>query len=169
MTSHEHHIISNNWHLTWCLTGGFPAQRASNADSIFTSRLHHVCGMFVTIIPQQGIHYIPCIWHDVAEPGQNRPNAANMRLTHWGQVTHICVGNLTIIGPGNGLSPGRRQAIIWTNAGILLIGPWGTNFSEISMGIQRFSFKKMHLTMSSAKWRPFCLIPIQPYYSMFTM
>ena len=39
-------------------------------------------------------------------------------LTHWGRVTHICVGNLTIIGPDNGLSPGRRQAIIWTNAGI---------------------------------------------------
>ena len=52
-------------------------------------------------------------------------------LTHWGRVTHICVGNLTIIGSDNGLSPGRRQAIIWTNAGILLIGPLGTNFSEI--------------------------------------
>ena len=78
-------------------------------------------------------------------------------LTHWGQVTHICVGNLTIIGPDNGLSPGRRQAIIWTNAGILLIGLWGTNFSEILIGIQTFSFKKMHLKMSSAKWRPFCL------------
>ena len=33
-------------------------------------------------------------------------------LAHWGQVTHICVGNLTIIGLDNGLSPGRRQAII---------------------------------------------------------
>ena len=62
-----------------------------------------------------------------------------------------------IIGSDNGLSPVRRQAIIWTNAGILLIEPLGTNFSEISIGIQRFSFKKMHLNMSSAKWRPFCL------------
>ena len=78
-------------------------------------------------------------------------------LTPWGRVTHICVGNLTIIGPDNGLLPGRRQAIIWTNAGILLIGPWGTNFSEILIGIQTFSFKKMHLKMLSAKWRPFCL------------
>ena len=78
-------------------------------------------------------------------------------LTHWGRVMHICVVNLTIIGPDNGLSPGRRQAIIWTNAGILLIGPWGTNFSEILIGIQTFSFKKMHLKMSSAKRRPFCL------------
>ena len=42
-------------------------------------------------------------------------------LTHWGRVTHICVSKLTIIGSDNGLSPGRRQAIIWTNAGILLI------------------------------------------------
>ena len=76
---------------------------------------------------------------------------------HWGRVTHICVGNLTIIGPDNGLSPGRRQAIIWTNAGILLIGPLGTNFCEISIEIHILSFKKMHLKMSSGKWRPFCL------------
>ena len=78
-------------------------------------------------------------------------------LTHWGRVTHICVTKLTIIGSDNGLSPGRRQAIIWTNAGILLIEPLGTNFSEILIGIQSFSFKKMRLKMSSAKWRPFCL------------
>ena len=37
----------------------------------------------------------------------------------------------TIIGSNNGLSPGRRQAIIWTNAGILLIRTLGANFSEI--------------------------------------
>ena len=78
-------------------------------------------------------------------------------LTHWGRVTHICVGKLTIIGSDNGLSPGRRQAIVWTNAGILLIRPLGTNFSEILIGIQTFSFKKMCLKMSSAKGRPFCL------------
>ena len=76
-------------------------------------------------------------------------------LIHWGRVTHICVGNLTIIGPDNGLSPGRHQAIIWTNAGILLTGPWGTNFSEILIGIHTFSFKKIHLKMSSAKLRSF--------------
>ena len=77
-------------------------------------------------------------------------------LTHWGRVTHICVSKLTIIGSDNGLSPGRRQAIIWTNAGILLIGPLGTNFSEILIAILTFSFKKMHLKVSSAKWRPLC-------------
>ena len=52
-------------------------------------------------------------------------------LIQWGRVTHICVDNLTSIGSDNGLSPGRLQAIIWTNAGILLIGPLWTNFSEI--------------------------------------
>ena len=77
-------------------------------------------------------------------------------LTHGGRVTHICVGNITIIGSDNGLSPGRRQAIIWTNAGILLIGPLETNFREILIEIHTFSFKKMHLNMSSGKWQPFC-------------
>ena len=72
-------------------------------------------------------------------------------------MTHICLGNLVIIGSDNVLSPGRRQAIIWTNAGILLIGPLGTNFSEILIEIHTFSFKKMHFKMSSGKWRPFWL------------
>ena len=71
-------------------------------------------------------------------------------------MTHICVSILTIIGSDNGLSPGRRQAIIWTNAGILLTGPLGANFSEIFIGIITFSFKKMRFKVSSAKWRPFC-------------
>ena len=74
-------------------------------------------------------------------------------LTHWGQVTHICISKLTVIGSDNGLSPGRRQAIIWTNVGILLIRTSGTNFNEIHM----FLFIKMHLKMLSGKWQPFCL------------
>ena len=77
-------------------------------------------------------------------------------LTHWGRVTHICVSKLTIIASNNGLSPDRRQAIIWTNAGLLLIGPLGANFSEILIEILTFSFKKMRLKVSSAKRRPFC-------------
>ena len=72
-------------------------------------------------------------------------------------MTHICVSKLTTIGSDNGLSPGRCQAIIWINAGILFIGPLGTNFSEIYIEILTFLFKKMHLKVSSAKWRPFFL------------
>ena len=93
-------------------------------------------------------------------------------LTHWGRGTHICVSKITIIGLDNGLSPGRRQAIIWTNAGIVLIGLLATIFSEILIGIETFSSKKMLLKMSSAKWRPFCLGlnvlahcgPVMPYW-----
>ena len=73
-------------------------------------------------------------------------------LTHWGRVTHICVGKLTIIGSDNGLSPERRQAIFCTNAGILLFGPLRTNFSEILVEIQTFSLKKIRSKMSFAKW-----------------
>ena len=77
--------------------------------------------------------------------------------THIGRVTHICVSDLTSIGSDNGLSPGRRQAIIRTKAGILLIRPLGTNFSEFLVEILIVSFKKMPLKVSSAKRRPFCL------------
>ena len=72
-------------------------------------------------------------------------------------MTHICVSKLTIIGSDNGLSPSRCQANIWTNDGISLIRTLGTNFSEILNEIHAFSFKKMHLKMSSAKRRQFCL------------
>ena len=80
-------------------------------------------------------------------------------MSEWpsGRVTHICVSQLITIVSDNGLSPDRRQAIIWTNAGILLIRPLGTNFNEILIEIHTYSFKKMHLKMSSAKRRPFCL------------
>ena len=78
-------------------------------------------------------------------------------LTHWGRVTHVCVSKFSILSSDNGLSPGRRQSTIWTNAGLLLIGPLGTNFNEILINIHTFSSKKMHLKWSSRKWRPFCL------------
>ena len=55
---------------------------------------------------------------------------------------HICISKLTIIVSDNGLLPGRRQAIIWTNAGIVLIRTLGTNFSEILGKTHSFSLKK---------------------------
>ena len=71
--------------------------------------------------------------------------------------TYICVSKLTIVGLDNGLSPGWRQTVIRTNAGIWLIKPLGTNFSEIVIEIPTCPFKKMRLKVSSAKWQPFCL------------
>ena len=62
-------------------------------------------------------------------------------------MTHICANKLTIIGLDNVMSPGLHQAIIWTNAVILLIRPLGTNFSEILIEIYAFSFNRMYRKM----------------------
>ena len=89
---------------------------------------------------------LPTLLHDITS-----------HLTHWGRVMHICIGNLTIIGSDNGLSPGSRQAIIWTNAIIFLSGPFGTNVNQMLIEIQTLSFTKIHLNMSFGKWWPSCL------------
>ena len=70
---------------------------------------------------------------------QSPPSAAYMSV------------NCVSVGSGNGLSPVLLQAINWTNAGLLSIGPIGTNFSWIRIEIQNFSFRQMHLKMTSAK------------------
>ena len=83
----------------------------------------------------------------------------------------LCAGNSPVTGEFTSQRPVTRsldaffdlrlnkrcQAIIWTNAGMLFIGPSGTKFREMLIEIYTFSFKKMHLRMSSGKWRPFCL------------
>ena len=84
-------------------------------------------------------------------------------LIHWGRVAYIRVGKLTIIGSDNGLSPERHRAIIWTNAGTLLIGPLGTIFSEIVIEIQTFfsieenTFKNVVCEMLFISSRPQCV------------
>ena len=53
-----------------------------------------------------------------------KPPSAYFRcsiLTRWDRVTYICVYNPTSIDSDNGFSPGRHQAIMWTNAWKLLI------------------------------------------------
>ena len=57
-------------------------------------------------------------------------------------VLLIYVSNVNNIGSDNGLSPDRHQAIIWPNAGILLIGPLWTNLSEILFKINTFLLNK---------------------------
>ena len=88
----------------------------------------------------------------------NCTNAKHLRpssSTHWSWVMHICISKLTIIGSDNGLSPDRRQAIIWTNARILLIPTLGSNFSDVLREIHVSSLKKMHWKMFSGKWQQF--------------
>ena len=69
---------------------------------------------------------------------------------------HICVREL-------GQHWFREWLVAWSapshylNRWWLIVNwPLGTNFSEIRIKIHNFSFMKMNLKVSSAKWRPFC-------------
>ena len=70
-------------------------------------------------------------------------------------MTYIWLGEITNIasdiGSSLGLSPGRRKAIVWTSAGIVLIGRLEKNFREILIQLQTFPLKKIRLKMSCAK------------------
>ena len=123
---HLHHGNMNNWSVLW-LRGN---NKKSFSGDHWSSDMTDVLIKVVSDLPR---------------------GPRQVLLTHWGWVTHTCVGKLTIIGSDNDLSPERRQAIIWTNAGILLFGPLETNFSEILIEIQTFSLKKIRLKMLSAK------------------
>ena len=81
---------------------------------------------------------------------------SNLSITHLPIVPHICVSESVQHWFIYGLSPIWRQAIIWTNAGLLSVRPLRTNFSEILIKIQSFSFTKVQPKILSAKWRPFC-------------
>ena len=75
----------------------------------------------------------------------------SVRLIHWGRVTHICVSKLTIIDSDNGLAPSRRQAIIWTSAVILLIGPLGINSVKYQSKFKHFHSRKCVWTCRLSK------------------
>ena len=74
----------------------------------------------------------------------------------WASVTWV------FIGSGNGLLPVWHQAITYTNADLLSNRPLRTNFTEIWIKLQNFSWMKIHLQMPSAKWRPFCFNVLSP-------
>ena len=58
------------------------------------------------------------------------------------KVTHICVSQLTLFGSDNGLAADRRQAIIWSNAGIVFTGPLRTSLSGILIESKFIHFRK---------------------------
>ena len=108
-------------------------------------------------------------WPGAKAPGHQYPQC-------WPSIypTHICIIQpwVNLLRPSdtymhqqsrpslmqiNGLSSGWRQAIIWINAGILLISPLGTNFGEILIKIHISSFKYMHLKLLSGTSHPSCL------------
>ena len=111
LSIHVSILVNLCWLTSWCVLG-------DNVSTTINSNLHkyHLCGTrahfdcFCRLLS-----WISNCYHDYTS------------LTHWGRVTHRCISKLNTIDSDNGLSPGRRQAIIWTNAGTLLIGPLGKN------------------------------------------
>ena len=70
-------------------------------------------------------------------------------------------GKLAIICSDNSLSPEWRQAIIWTNAGILSIGPLGTNAGDnlirIHTFIKEIAFENLIYEMAATLSWPQCV------------
>ena len=127
--------------LSHPITTQFTDPYMLHASSVsFLSRIHWS-------IPWLFVWSVTLIWYFLYSL---RPSDSYM-------ITLYASVNWAIIGSDNGLLPTQRQAIIWTNAGILLIGTLGTNVSEILIAIHTFLFKKMRFKISSAKWQPFCL------------
>ena len=135
-------MFSSNWQFTCLFWGnaknicmfyhfwGTPQYKDVNIGiPIIKIRLSHDRVIFITEIPIPGktvsiLRRGPGRW--VAQVGEIISQRRHLSsraadITYWGRVTYICVGKLTIIGSDNDLSPGRRQAIIWTNARKLLI------------------------------------------------
>ena len=77
-------------------------------------------------------------------------------------MTHLCVSKITIIGSDNGLSPGRK-AIIWTNAGTLLISnlrskvKWNLKKKKSYIFIQENAFENVVREMAANLYRPQCI------------
>ena len=97
--------------------GEFPAQRASYRENVPFDDV-----IMIRSIP--GCYLQQCWFSAKLNPSDK------LLSTHWGQVMHMCISKVTIIGSGNGLLPGQCQAIIWTKAGILLIKHLRTNFNK---------------------------------------
>ena len=114
-----------------------PPERLPPESQIYSS----IGGRPVHIWPRNGKMDIQCLKTERIAHGYMECYNEWTDISRW---THIS---------DYGLWTSRRQASIWTNAGLLSIGPLRTNFSGILFKIQQFSLKKMHLKMSSAKRR----------------
>ena len=139
-------------HGCWC-----PGSTKCVTRSL-TSMILNMHSKRVLVFHERGLQLpAPCHCWEKIKAGTNMVLSLPQEFTHWGRVMHFCISTLGIIGSDNGFLPGWHQVIIWTNAGILIIGPLGTNFSEIYIEMYTSSFKKIHLKISSGNWQPFCL------------
>ena len=102
--------VSQHWFREWLCA----QQAISNyLNEWWPSLLMHIYASlsFNELMKQVWFCCALCCHGDIMNPLWIHVIYSPIFLTHWGQVTHICVNKLTIIGSNNGLSPGRRQAI----------------------------------------------------------
>ena len=139
-------------HVPWCMPGSLTWGDGENVPDIPCA-----CAPVILRIWQEahGDH-IPNVHND--HRFQLRTVQSRLALNHCDRVTHICVGSLAIIGSDNGLSPGRCQAIIWTNAGILLSGPrnkcqWKL-YRHRYIFIQEYAVENVAWEMAAISYRP---------------
>ena len=80
--------------------------------------------------------------------GFARHSCVSMKSRHGYLISPWCRINVSVnranIVSYNGLSRIRRQAMIWTKAGLLAIGPLGTNVSDISNKIKLYIHEKAY-------------------------
>ena len=147
ISTSRYHLFINISNVTMVLTLG-------QNNYIITAEVSLIMGEKVThwnlcFIYEQFI-FMNMNWYETEDNATDTIYVMHRKLllTHWGRVMQLCISKLTILGSDNGLLPGCHQTITWTNAGIVLIGPLGTNFNEILIEIHTFLSKKMLLKMS---------------------
>ena len=130
---------------------------------LITLKCHNVNDIDARLVRQKCIYEIEvnyvkaAIYHLKLGKSGGKEWLHSNHITHWGQVTHIYVSRLTITGSDNGLSPGRRQAITWTNAVMLFNWTLRNKFKWIHNRNLYISIQENVFEMSYRKWRPFCL------------
>ena len=146
----------SDWCLNWCQSKGLCflgcvtlRVKLLSPDSIWQyQHRNSYCGDMMTV----KLSYL----HN-----RNSYTGKMASLSHWGQVMHICIGNLTIIGSDKGLSPARHQCwliVNWTLGNKFLL-----NFHQNTMiFIQENTLKNGIWKMASILCWPQCLILSQP-------
>ena len=101
------------------------------------------------------------VWYSMAPSGNNELTVLSP-LTHWGRVTHICVGKLTIIGSDNWLvawtAPSNYLNQSWDIVSWTLRNKLQWNLKQNSVvSIQENAFENGVCEMASILFRPPCV------------
>ena len=146
-------VILDLWIIAWKIVKMVCRSSFTSDSTAYVSKYsQHICPITSAVQWEivESLHYKRCSipWDEKSF------KVTPIRCTDLTGRAPICINssplsiyasvNWDCIGSDNGLLPDLHQAIIWTNAGILLIKPLGTNSSESRLKIQILLFVKMH-------------------------